>query len=296
MSQAGADLQQGGGKSLGYHPFPTAVRRTAARPTSIPKACRSAAASIAGIANISAAKPTPRRARSICILPVLMRGAEIRAAHAGLCKPHRLRQGGEEGARRRLHRPPHRRGAGAAGRDRDAHRLCVQQHTADAATPASASLTIRRPARARSARTTAISTTSSVTDFRRGRGSTRSSAPACRRRRSTISRATISIMRGLGFFGGGYISPAVSGGRPIQVRAVPPGTPRWGSAWKEATAQLVQPHVPDQHARDQLRASQQLSRPRSELQRRDRPAADPHDLQLHRQQLQDVEISHRQGG
>jgi gluconate 2-dehydrogenase alpha chain len=42
---------------------------------------------------------------------------------------------------------------------------------------------------------------------------------------------------GLGFFGGGYISPSVSGGRPIQVRAVPPGTPRWGSAWKEATAQ-----------------------------------------------------------
>jgi gluconate 2-dehydrogenase alpha chain len=42
---------------------------------------------------------------------------------------------------------------------------------------------------------------------------------------------------GLGFFGGGYIAPTVSGGRPIQVRAVPPGTPRWGSAWKEATAQ-----------------------------------------------------------
>jgi choline dehydrogenase-like flavoprotein len=41
---------------------------------------------------------------------------------------------------------------------------------------------------------------------------------------------------GLGFFGGGFISPSVSGGRPIQVRATPPGTPRWGSAWKEATA------------------------------------------------------------
>lgn len=41
---------------------------------------------------------------------------------------------------------------------------------------------------------------------------------------------------GLGFFGGGYIYPSVSGGRPIQIRAVPPGTPSWGSAWKEATA------------------------------------------------------------
>jgi gluconate 2-dehydrogenase alpha chain len=42
---------------------------------------------------------------------------------------------------------------------------------------------------------------------------------------------------GLGFFGGGFISSAQSGGRPIQVRAVPPGTPRWGTAWKKATAQ-----------------------------------------------------------
>jgi gluconate 2-dehydrogenase alpha chain len=41
---------------------------------------------------------------------------------------------------------------------------------------------------------------------------------------------------GLGFFGGGFLAPSVSGGRPIQVRAVPPGTPRWGTAWKEATA------------------------------------------------------------
>jgi gluconate 2-dehydrogenase alpha chain len=41
---------------------------------------------------------------------------------------------------------------------------------------------------------------------------------------------------GLGFFGGAYINPFVTGGRPIQVRAVPPGTPRWGSEWKRATA------------------------------------------------------------
>jgi gluconate 2-dehydrogenase alpha chain len=41
---------------------------------------------------------------------------------------------------------------------------------------------------------------------------------------------------GLGFFGGGFIAPTVSGGRPIQVRFVPPGTPRWGSTWKQATA------------------------------------------------------------
>ena len=49
---------------------------------------------------------------------------------------------------------------------------------------------------------------------------------------------------GLGFFGGGYIYPAISGGRPIQVRAVPPGTPRWGAAWKEATARWYNHNFP----------------------------------------------------
>jgi gluconate 2-dehydrogenase alpha chain len=42
---------------------------------------------------------------------------------------------------------------------------------------------------------------------------------------------------GLGFFGGAYIFSGNSGGRPIQIRATPPGTPRWGSAWKAATAE-----------------------------------------------------------
>ena len=101
---------------------------------------------------------------------------------------------------------------------------------------------------------------------------------------------------GLGFFGGGFISPSVSGGRPIQVRAVPPGTPRWGSAWKEATARWYNHCVPAQLPRHQLRPPQQLSRPRSDLQGRDRPAADPHDLQLHRQRLQDVGLPDREGG
>ena len=58
---------------------------------------------------------------------------------------------------------------------------------------------------------------------------------------------------------------------------------------------LVQPLLPDHHARHQLRAPQPLSRSRSDLQGRDRPAAGAHDLQLHRQRLQDVGVSHRKG-
>ena len=40
----------------------------------------------------------------------------------------------------------------------------------------------------------------------------------------------------LDFVGGVSIGSGESNGRPISVRPVPPGTPRWGSKWKEATA------------------------------------------------------------
>jgi gluconate 2-dehydrogenase alpha chain len=43
-----------------------------------------------------------------------------------------------------------------------------------------------------------------------------------------------------GFIGGATIGVGSSGGRPIGYRPVPPGTPRWGSAWKKATAKWYQ--------------------------------------------------------
>lgn len=41
---------------------------------------------------------------------------------------------------------------------------------------------------------------------------------------------------GLGFVGGAYISANMMNGRPIDTRPLPPGTPRWGTKWKEANA------------------------------------------------------------
>ena len=41
---------------------------------------------------------------------------------------------------------------------------------------------------------------------------------------------------GLGFFGGAWIQAGPTNGRPIATRPVPPGTPRWGHEWKQATA------------------------------------------------------------
>ncbi len=37
-----------------------------------------------------------------------------------------------------------------------------------------------------------------------------------------------------GFVGGGYIGQVQTNGRPIETTPVPPGTPAWGSKWKEA--------------------------------------------------------------
>ena len=41
---------------------------------------------------------------------------------------------------------------------------------------------------------------------------------------------------GLGFLGGARFACGHADGRPIGYRPVPPGTPRWGGAWKKATA------------------------------------------------------------
>jgi gluconate 2-dehydrogenase alpha chain len=41
---------------------------------------------------------------------------------------------------------------------------------------------------------------------------------------------------GLGFIGGGVMAQSTSSGRPINFHPTPPGTPRWGSAWKAAAA------------------------------------------------------------
>jgi gluconate 2-dehydrogenase alpha chain len=37
-----------------------------------------------------------------------------------------------------------------------------------------------------------------------------------------------------GFVGGGYMGQVQTNGRPIQTTPVPPGTPKWGAAWKTA--------------------------------------------------------------
>ena len=45
---------------------------------------------------------------------------------------------------------------------------------------------------------------------------------------------------GMDFIGGAGINCSNFGGRPIKTRRLPPGTPRWGSAWKKANADWYQ--------------------------------------------------------
>ena len=70
---------------------------------------------------------------------------------------------------------------------------------------------------------------------------------------------------GLGFFGGGYLYPSISGGRPIQVRAVAARHAALGLGMEEGDDRLVQPHLPDQRARHELCLAHELSRSRPDL-------------------------------
>jgi gluconate 2-dehydrogenase alpha chain len=93
---------------------------------------------------------------------------------------------------------------------------------------------------------------------------------------------------GLGFFGGATIGVSTGGGRPIANRAVPPGTPRWGSRMEEGDGRMVWPFVRHRRCRRQLRPPRKLSRSRSQLSRCAWPPVAAHDLQLSRERLSPV--------
>jgi gluconate 2-dehydrogenase alpha chain len=89
----------------------------------------------------------------------------------------------------------------------------------------------------------------------------------------------------LDFVGGCSIGSGESNGRPIQGRPTPPGTPRWGAQWKEATAKAYLWPC-DEHRRFgfELCPAGQLSRSRSHLYRPAfRPSPAAHDLRFPRQ-------------
>src|SRR5258708_39840674 len=110
-------------------------------------------------------------------------------------------------------------------------------------TPASANLMIRQPARASSARNYCHQTTSNVMMFVDDEinpwiGTGTSPAAIDDFQGDNFDHA------GLGFFGGGFIAPAVSCRRPIQARALPPGHPPGGSPLNDSTPPPSTPPLP----------------------------------------------------
>jgi hypothetical protein len=101
---------------------------------------------------------------------------------------------------------------------------------------------------------------------------------------------------GLGFIGGAGISASVSGGRPIQHRPVPPGTPRWGAAWKSATRDNYQRvmSIGSQGSSYAYRGC--VSGSGSDLQGSARPPVAAHDFRLPAQRHQDVGLCARAHG
>ena len=112
-------------------------------------------------------------------------------------------------------------------------------------------------------------------------------------RTSTISTATISIMAAWAFSAAPGSSAGTAGGRPIAIRPVPPGTPRWGREWKQAAAKWYDHAFNIGASGCQLRAPRKLSGPRSDLPRCAGPAAGADDLQFPRKRLQALGIYRR---
>ena len=100
----------------------------------------------------------------------------------------------------------------------------------------------------------------------------------------------------LGFVGGGYIGQVQTNGRPIESTAVPPGTPAWGSKWKQA---VKDNYLSTINSGGACHASfysyrDNLSEPRSDLQGSVRPAAVAHHHRFPRQRNKDEQFPHRQ--
>ncbi len=83
-----------------------------------------------------------------------------------------------------------------------------------------------------------------------------------------------------GFIGGPYITAGQTNGRPIQSMPLPPGTPKWGKDWKEATGEWYGHSMAIGSHGSNMSFCDLLSGPRPDLYRPPRPAADAHDLQL----------------
>ena len=97
----------------------------------------------------------------------------------------------------------------------------------------------------------------------------------------------------LGFVGGGYIGQVQTNGRPLETTAVPPGTPAWGSKWKQAVKDnyLLDHHVGAACHGSMYSYRDNLSQSRSDLQRPFRPAACAHHARFPRQRNQDEHFS-----
>ena len=224
-------------------------------------------------------------------------GSEIRAAHRTPMSTRLIYdKARQEGARRDLYRPAHRRGDRAAGRS-----SCVLCAYPFNNTGSAADRRHRRALRSgdrrrawsarttasRSRRTCALFVDDEINPFI-GTGviavrDRRFPGRQFRPRRAWASSAAASSRR-----------RSAAGGRSRCARCRP--ARRAGARHgRRRRAQWYNHSFPINTHGIELRPPHQLSRSRSELQGRDRPPAGAHDLQSTRERLEDVGLPHRQG-
>ena len=142
-------------KSLGYHPFP-APSSNASEVYTNPEGQTLGACEYCGHCERFGCEANAKASPNVCILPVLLADPKFELRTHALVKELVYDKAARKVTAVRYVDTAQRRGIRAARRHRHPRRLRVQQRAADARPPASASPTTTRPAKAPSARTTAI--------------------------------------------------------------------------------------------------------------------------------------------
>ena len=193
MSQAGLIFSKAA-QSLGYHPFPTPASNSSA-PYINSEGLPIGQCQYCGHCEYFGCEANAKASPLICVLPVLMQDTKFELRTQSYVSRLIYDKAGEEGPRRRLCRPPDRRGDRAARRHGGAVRLSVQQYAAPAHRRHRRAL---RPGDRQGRRRQELLPPDHLerADVRRRRDQSVHRHRRLRRPRSTISRATISITAG----------------------------------------------------------------------------------------------------
>ena len=231
-------------KSLGYHPFPVPVAIASAPYTSTPTASTLGACEYCGFCNRTACEANAKASPNVNVMPVLRADPKFELRTRAFVSQAPLRQGGASSVTGVLYTDlktgeEYEQPAG----------IVVLSSFVFGNTQYAAARRHRRALRSRDRQgrrrqELLLPVRSGARRLLRGQGAQSLHGLARHARRaSTISTARISTTPGSASSAAATSSAASGGAPPIDGRALPHGTPRWGSEWKRATVKWYYHYV-----------------------------------------------------